>query len=166
MAHILLAGSPMAKTPNAIASVAARRRQWGLSADEAETVIAAHFAHGIAEARIDTGCFVVSWRPAEPESDGEIGSGAVAADSFESFEGAIRALGRRRPDLVRESLDAPDGLLLVLRGGATSADRAAPGEPPRPAGARVLAAAGAEQTGGEPISGPAVGALACSWSRR
>jgi hypothetical protein len=107
----------MSVTSGASASGLELRREWGLSADEAEAVLSCHLTPGIVEARIACGCFVVCWWPADEESASELPVEGVAAESSESFESAIRLLARRRPDLLRESLDAPEGLLVLLRGG-------------------------------------------------
>src|SRR5262245_34790252 len=88
-----------------------RRR---LSPDEAEAVLERHFAPGFVEAHILLGSYVVWWW----RLDGETPALADDADaeSSLSFEDAIRELARKRPDLVREPLDDPQGLLQSLCG--------------------------------------------------
>ncbi len=82
-----------------------------LSADEAEAVLRQHFVPGLVEACVRSGSYIVWWSC--PDTDPHDGD-ETAAESSDSFEPAIRELGRLRPDLVSEPLDAPQGLLRRL----------------------------------------------------
>jgi hypothetical protein len=72
-----------------------------LSSDEAEAVLRRHFRPAPIDVQILCGTYVVRWR-------------RTVAESWISFEDAIRALARRRPDIVRTPLDHPSGLLKTL----------------------------------------------------
>lgn len=93
-----------------------------LSADEAESVLERHLRTGFVDARIRSGTFVVHWWPTDDDDydvaldvrRGQALAGPAGAESALSFEDAIRELARRRPDLVVEPLDAPQGRLAAL----------------------------------------------------
>jgi hypothetical protein len=90
-----------------------------LSHEEAEQVLLRHFAPGVVEAVVESGCYVVRWWPAGEDLLAR-GSGphALEGESLFSFEEAIRELARRRPYLVQHDLDDPVGLLHRLTVGA------------------------------------------------